>query len=340
MSDPNRNQSPDASSSQGRHNYPPDYYCQPEDEINLLDLFLVLLKRKKMIMGIVGIAAIAAVVISLLLPNIYRSEATIMPQADTGQQGGGLPSALGGLSGLAGGILGIGGDSDLAQLEVALKSRELAHRVITKHELMPKLFADDWNAAKKTWTTDEPPTEQDAYRLIRDNLLSISADDKKGTLTVGFNHEDPSFAKQMVEWYLAELSEMLRQATIGDAREKARFVREELSKTSDALLREKLYTLLANEIEKETFAQARKYYDFEVIDPPVVPDLDKKVKPKRSLICILAVFAAFFVAIFLAFLAEFFTNLPDNADESQREALARYLPGSLGERFRDGKKSQ
>ena len=119
---------------------------------------------------------------------------------------------------------------------------------------------------------------------------------------------------------------MTREVTIQYAREKASFVEEELSKTSDALLREKLYTLLANEIEKETFARARQYYNFEVIDPPIVPDLNKKVKPKRSIICVLTVIVAFFLAVFIAFFLEFFQNARENTDPEQREKLRKYMP--------------
>ena len=55
-------------------NYPP--YEYEEDEINLLDYVIVLLKYKWLIFGIVFITGVAAVIISLMLPNIYRSEAT------------------------------------------------------------------------------------------------------------------------------------------------------------------------------------------------------------------------------------------------------------------------
>jgi hypothetical protein len=44
----------------------------------------------------------------------------------------------------------------------------------------------------------------------------------------------------------------------------------------------KISELLAKEIEKETFARAQKYYSFIVLDPPIAPDIDKKVKPKRA----------------------------------------------------------
>ena len=58
--------------------YPPHEY--EEDEINLLDYVIVLLKYKWLIFGIVFVTGVAAVIITFMLPNIYRSEATIMPR--------------------------------------------------------------------------------------------------------------------------------------------------------------------------------------------------------------------------------------------------------------------
>ena len=46
-----------------------------------------------------------------------------------------------------------------------------------------------------------------------------------------------------------------------------------------------------------------------------MPDKDKKVKPKRSLICILAVFEVFFIAIFPAFVIEFVRKIKRNDPE-------------------------
>ena len=85
---------------------------------------------------------------------------------------------------------------------------------------------------------------------------------------------------------------------------------------------EKIYNLLAREIEKETFAPAQKYYGFVILDPPIAPDLDKRVKPKRSTICIISVFAVFFTAVFLSFLFEFKSRIKSE-DPERYNAVAK-----------------
>jgi uncharacterized protein involved in exopolysaccharide biosynthesis len=107
--------------------------------------------------------------------------------------------------------------------------------------------------------------------------------------------------------------------------ENKRFLQEQLDLTSDVLLKVKISELLAKEIEKETFARAQKYYSFIVLDPPIAPDLDKKVKPKRSLICILSVTVAGFFAIFLAFFLEYIHNVSHGEDEERLNKLHRYF---------------
>jgi uncharacterized protein involved in exopolysaccharide biosynthesis len=302
--------------------YPP--YEYEDDEINLLDYVIVLLKYKWLILGIVFATGVAAVIITLMLPNIYRSEATIIPRQQEKSPASSALSALGALSGMAGELAGLGGGGDMDKFEVVLKSRDLARRVVEKYKLMPDLFAEQWDPLKKEWKENPAPTLQDAYKLLI-GMLSVSRDRKTDVLTIKFDHEDPNFAKIMADNYLSELSESLREETLKDAAENKRFLQEQIEQTADPLLKVKISDLLAKEIEKETFARAQKYYSFIVLDPPLAPDPDKKVKPKRALICILSVTVAGLFAIFLAFFLEYVHNIKHNEDEERLSRLERYL---------------
>ena len=307
-------------------NQPPEQYPQPypeEDEVNLLDYLIVLLKHTRLIAGIVGGAALLAVVVSLLMTNIYRSEATITARQQDKAEGGSALAALRRVAGIAGDVVGFGGGGDVDKIEALLKSRELVRRVVEKNGLFPRLFEGEWDPKKKEWKENPAPTIQDAYKLFKDGLLTVSRDRKTEIVTVKIDHEDPQFAKQLVDYYLTELSETLREETLNDAAENQRFLREQLDKTFDALLREKISNLLAKEIEKETFARAQKYYSFIVLDPPLASDLDKKVKPKRAIICTLSVVVACFVAVFAAFFAEYVQNVKTREDPERLNTLRR-----------------
>jgi len=204
---------------------------------------------------------------------------------------------------------GLGGGGEVDKIEVLLKSRQLVQLVVEKHNLMPLLFEEKWDVQKKAWNESPAPTIQDAYKLIQDGLLKVTRDRKTDVITVSIEHKNPEFARSVVDYYLTELSEGLRAKVLKDAQENMRFLTEQLDRTTDPLLREKIYNMLAKEIEKDTFARAQTYYGFYVLDPPIAPDLNKKAGPKRSLIGILSVMVAFFVAVFLAFFLEYLGRL-------------------------------
>jgi len=294
-----------------------------DDEINLLDYLIVLLKHKWRIASIVIIAGLIAVIHSLQLPNIYRSEATIIPRQKEKSESSTLV-ALRGLGGIAGELVGLGGGGSADKFVIVLKSRHLSRRIVEKYNLIPQLFEDTWNSENKIWVKNTTSTFQDAYRSLM-GMLTISRDRKSDVLTIKFDHQNPHFAKEMVDHYLTELSESLRKETLKDAEENQRFLRRQLERIPDVLLKEKIYALLAKEIEKETFARAQKYYSFQVLDPPIVPDRNKRIKPNRRRICMLSVVVAFFVAVFLAFFLEYIHNLKATEDPERLERLKKSI---------------
>ena len=257
------------------------------------------------------------------MPDIYRSDATIIPrprEEDSSKN----TSALVGLVGIAGEIVSFGARGDVDKFEIVLKSRYLSSRVVTKYDLMPDLFEDEWDPLIMDWEKDQAPTFQDAYKFLM-SRLTVSRDRQTDILTIKFHHEDPRFAKIMVVNYLTELSESLREKTLKEAGENQRFIREQLEQTSDVLLKEKLWVLLSKEIEKEIFLRAQRYHSFIVLDPPVAPDPNKKVKPNRTLICLLSVTVAFLLAILLSFIFEYIENIKEREDEERLGNLRRYL---------------
>jgi uncharacterized protein involved in exopolysaccharide biosynthesis len=299
-------------SQQAPYPYPPPpcgVYPQyaEEDEINLLDLIKTIWRYKFMIVALVFLTGVGAVLVTLSLPNIYRSEAVISPREEDKSRASAL-SALGGLGGLAGDVLGVGGSASLDKFETVLKSRLLSRTIYHKNrpQILTALYPETWDPDKNQWLpeVEEPPTEQDVIKSLLESL-SVESPRDKNVMKVAFEHQDPAFAKEIVEWYLDELSEYLRQETLKDAAENQKFLQAQVDMISDVLLREKVYALLAKEIEKQTFARAQLPYAFVVLDPPIIPDPDKKVKPKRAMICMLSVMVAGFMGLFLVFVIEF-----------------------------------
>ena len=289
----------------------------------LLDYLAVLVKRKGLIFSAGFIGGLAALIVTFTIPDVYRSQATIMPRPRDEDHGAKI-SDLQDFVGVTGEIVRFGAWGDIDKFEIMLKSRELTRRVVDRYDLMPDLFEDQWDPLMDGWKECPAPTFQDAYRLLM-GMLKVSRQSNIDFLTLAFENEDPRFAKIMVANYLAELSESLRQETLEEARENKRFLEKQIEETPDVLLREKLWILLSKEIQKAIFLKAQRYHGFIVLDPPVAPDPDKKIKPNRALIFILSVMAALVVAILLIVLLEYIENIKEREEEQRLDDIRRYL---------------
>src|SRR5659263_614521 len=86
----------------------------PEDEIDLMELFRALSRRRRLILGITAASAAVAVVVSLLLPVYYKAETRILPPQEKGSNlAAQLLGQAGGLIGMAGGAVGVKSQGEL-----------------------------------------------------------------------------------------------------------------------------------------------------------------------------------------------------------------------------------
>jgi uncharacterized protein involved in exopolysaccharide biosynthesis len=246
---------------------------------------LATLWRKRIWLSI-GVATATAIGIgyALLVTPIYRAQATIaMKEGDKAGSTASVLSQLGGFGGAVATQLGIGNTS-LAKIEVILKGRDLADLVIRQNELLPILFPDQWDVKSGRWkdTTDKP-TLNDGVEALTRGVLDVIVDEKRKLIHVGINARDPQAAKMLVECYLVELNRKL----VGDVRNEASlnraYLEDQLAKTVDPVLREKISTLIASELERFMLVSSRP---FEVLETAFVPT--QRAKPKRKLIVALS----------------------------------------------------
>jgi uncharacterized protein involved in exopolysaccharide biosynthesis len=277
------------------------------DEIDLSDIWRVLVKYKRIILLSAFGAAIVAAGISLLLPNIYRAEVLLVPVQSDDPKSGGMAAALSGLGGLASmaGIALGGGGSTEENLAI-LKSREFLWKFVQEKKLMPVLFEDEWDESQKKWKEADPkeqPGQLDVYRLFNDaGMLGVSTDKKTNLVTVSIDWIDPEIAAAWVSQLVAQLNQYLRHEAIARSERNLKYLNEELAHTQLEEMRKTLFDLIGQEQKNAMMANAQREFAFRVIDPAVVPD--KKIKPKRAIIVLLSAVLAGFISMFVALMKD------------------------------------
>jgi uncharacterized protein involved in exopolysaccharide biosynthesis len=265
--------------------------CEGSDEINLLDYLRVLWKNKIWIALIVAIVVAATAVASLLMTPVYEARAVISPATAK-------PSEPTGISAIA---LQFGvaspASSNMSEIANLLKSNILREKVLVKYNLFPVLFSGKpakWKSEEeKMWTGIRFLEAAIKVNPVqKDNIIQITADFK-----------DPKVARDLVNFALIELIEYMSSEAKRVAETNKKYLESQLDKTADPFIKTKLYTLIAQQIETSMMAEVKENFAFKIVDPPRVPD--RKIKPKRTQMVIVAFTVSLFLAIFLAFVKEY-----------------------------------
>lgn len=278
-----------------------------DDEIDLRELFSVLWAGKIPIMACVLVFALVSVSVALYLPNKYTAEAVLAPRSSGG--GGGLAqlaSQYGGLASLAGiNIGGLGeGDSSAVAKEM-LKTREFFSAYLYDSVLVDLMAAESWDRDTDTVAIDDTvfdvqskawirkagpgrqvkPSVQEAHKAFVEGFLSVSEDKQTGLVTVSITHLSPSVARDWVNLLITGINEAVRARDVREAENSIEFLNEQRLKTSLVSLTEVFSELIEEQTKTVMLANASDEYVFQVIEPPVAPEL--KSEPSRALICVL-----------------------------------------------------
>ncbi|OCW96337.1 Wzz/FepE/Etk N-terminal domain-containing protein [Alishewanella sp. HH-ZS] len=276
-----------------------------DDEIDLRELFTALWQGKWLIIVTTFLFSVASVFYALSLPDIYKSEVTLAPVSeDSGLK---IPGQLGGLAALAGVNLGGmgGGDKTGLALEI-LKSRDFIGRFIEQNDLyLPIMAAEGWSRSENKLLLNPKIYNEQTQQWVRKvnvpfqpkpstletieefkKLFSVSQDKTSGMVKLSIEHYSPLLAKSWADSLVKAINEEMRTRELVEAERSIAYLNQQIAQTNLADVRTMLFSLIEEQTKTLMLANVRDEYVFKTVDPAVVAE--KKTKPKRALIVILA----------------------------------------------------
>lgn len=251
------------------------------DEINLLEYIYALVKHKWLIVGATILGLVGGYFAAKVKGPTWVAEVVIAPKETEGQKAPNL-SSLGAFGGLVASQLSMGGNASLDKIEVLLGSRDFNARLIEKYNLLPDLYRYEWpKVIAKEWdsaSNDWKKTFRKPDRLAMGSFLKgvfLKPIIKDNLMTIQISSRDSALSLNLSNYYIAFLNEDIKTTVQRDAKENVEYLERQLVTIADPLLREKIQSLIADEIEKTMVVSKEA---FRVVDPVY---LEEKFKEKQ-----------------------------------------------------------
>lgn len=201
----------------------------------------------------------------------YRAQALITPVSPdatlASSVGEGTSTGVGGVSGLAE-MFSFGGESD----NVTISERYIA--IMNSYAFTIDLI-NRYHLDRKIVTTSTGHVPHLSPWKIHEQIVGrfqTDYDYRSGNLALYFMDPSSVEAKAILEDYLSLLRDKVRTEEVQAASSAVASLQDEIRDTSDALLQNQLYELVARQIQREKIAQVQADFAFKVVEPPVVPD--------------------------------------------------------------------
>jgi uncharacterized protein involved in exopolysaccharide biosynthesis len=280
-----------------------DTLTREHDEISLRDLVALLWAKRWLVLSITILATLVAGVAALVVEKKYLATVTLSPASGSQNQIGTLGSLaaqFGGVASLAG--ISLSGDSKRSESLATLQSEALTESYIRKNDLLPILYENLWDPVGKKWKETDPkkiPTLWKANQYFKKTVRGVTTDAKTDLVTLTITWKDPELAAKWANDLVRLANDYSRDRAIQESERNIAYLNEQASKTDVLGVRQAIYTILQNEINKEMLARGNSEYALKVLDPAFAPESPSS--PKLSLWLIMGFFGGLFSAFFIVF---------------------------------------
>lgn len=288
------------------------------DDISILYALKIIFDKKVPILLVTFFVTFLGFQYAKNIDDIYQSSTKLAPSEETN-----VNQSMGSLSGVAA-IAGINipsgtsGNNVLISLE-RLKSLDFFEMVVRKYDLYYELEAvkgwdkksnaliidsDVYDIKNKKWIyegdfeSDGKPSVQEAHSNFLKNFL-INYDAKTGFVTLSMKHYSPHVAKKILDIFVEEINETVRQEDISSAEYIISYLNAEILKTKNVDLKFGISALIQAQIKKIAVANSSQQYILKTISPPFASE--RRFSPNRLLIVVI-VFILTFISMSMYFL--------------------------------------
>jgi LPS O-antigen subunit length determinant protein (WzzB/FepE family) len=279
----------------------PDSQFQAEaGGLDIRAAWQALWNAKGRIAAVTLLFAVGATAYALLATSWWRVEVVLAPADEKTMPA--IGGQLGGLAALAG--VNLGGSGASIDALAILRSREFARDFIADNDLVPVLFARDWDPERKAWKSSNPRRQRDvrdAVKKFHEDVLRVSQDRQTKIVTLTVDWTDPEMAAQWAGELVRRVNERMRERALRRAEGNMKYLEAELARTNVVTLQQSIGRIVENEMQTVMLARGNEDFAFRVLDGPIVPKYP--VRPRKVFVVLLAMLVGGLLTAFVSIAA-------------------------------------
>ena len=280
------------------------------DEINLNSLFQSFYTAKFFIVLISLLFSISGIFYALSLPDIFKSDATLMDPVSIQS----TSSSLGNISNRYSGIASMAGielpGQSATQKDVSLamlRSRDFFRNYYDDKVLLKDLISyqefDQLNYVDLYLPNGESIIEPNFINsfILFNSHFSVNHNVKNNIIKMSFQHQSPIIAKKWLDKIILDINQYVKNQEVTKASAIYEVLTNKLGEVKNPDLSFVVSKLAEKQIQTITLANVTDEFAFTIIDSASMPE--KKSKPFRTWIVLLFTAVGLFISFFLVLIS-------------------------------------
>ncbi len=152
---------------------------------------------------------------------------------------------------------------------------------ITGQNLLPWLYAKDWDAQSKSWKEGIEPDIREAVKTFKSKALYIVIDKKTDLLNIRITADNPSRAARLANEFVRAFNLYIRSLDVEELKSRRAYLERRLTEVSNTEMHRSIYRLLEAQLAVESLIFARENYPLEMIQPATEP-LFESYPPRKK----------------------------------------------------------
>lgn len=195
---------------------------------------------------------------------------------------------------------------------------------ITEQNLLPWLYSQDWDLAKKSWKEGVEPDMREAVKEFKSKALYVEIEKKTDLLNIRITADIPDRAARLANDFVHSFNQYIRSLDVEELKSRRTYLERRLKEVNNKDVHRSIYRLLEAQLAVESLIYARENYPLEMIQPATEPLFESYPPRKKwtALTLIGLVFMGFAMVVAMAMMSTLSRDLKAYADQQNPKLVS------------------